>query len=240
MKLLSLFVLNLCASSNSFRFHSVANSCHTKQLPWVCLFPNVHNENENLLPTTNRDGGGTALKNHQKKSKVHVGSRVLLILSQDMKKIIDTESFTDNGMPIPAEVVYEATVERVLTKDTTHNLGIKVQAVGGKCGRVLRILSEGEDAKTIASSSFNVTCVEISANKGKRWSNSDSVLINPVVARNPFKPYSTTFDQWKLVGPAAEAAKLLEGMDEVDKVNRQVKSAAGVIKGKKRKRETKR
>ena len=154
-------------------------------------------------------------KPHQKKSCVFPGTRVLVIMSEDLKNA-DKQSPEEKAsrdaqglLPVEVETLYEAIIEEVVTKEKSHPLGIKVRVVGGKSGRVARILETHDNALEIAKELGANDCRKASANKGIR-----TQLLS--VGNKKWTPYSTSADQWMPKGPAAKAAALLEELGELE------------------------
>merc|ERR1712185_787924 len=90
--------------------------------------------------------------------------------AEALKAAAEAAEEDESGEPFcPVEVLYEAVVEEVQTKEKTHPLGIKVRAVGGKSGRVARVLSPAEDAGTAArAAGASEGSQPIAANRGIR------------------------------------------------------------------------
>jgi hypothetical protein len=185
---------------------------------------------------------------HQRRDKVFPGSRVLLMLSSDLKGLsaealkaaAEAAEEDESGEPFcPVEVLYEAVVEEVQTKEKTHPLGIKVRAVGGKSGRVARVLSPAEDAGTAArAAGASEGSQPIAANRGIRTqlqaaqSSVAAAAAGGGAAGNGLSsvvsgaensagkgslPYSTPRDHWVTKGPAAKAAAALQAALDAEK-----------------------
>lgn len=132
-----------------------------------------------------------ARKPNQRRDCVFPGTRCLLVLSKDIK----------DGVPIAeTPMLYEATVEEVVSKERTHVLGIKVRAVGGKTGRVVHVLAPNEDAGVVAQQVYNSELSQITPNKGMR-----TQLLAQSAAGKKYTPYMVrgnckilTFDLFNL------------------------------------------
>ena len=139
----------------------------------------------------------------------------MVIMSEDLKNA-DKQSPEEKAsrdaqglLPVEVETLYEAIIEEVVTKEKSHPLGIKVRVVGGKSGRVARILETHDNALEIAKELGANDCRKASANKGIR-----TQLLS--VGNKKWTPYSTSADQWMPKGPAAKAAALLEELGELE------------------------
>ena len=160
-------------------------------------------------------------ESHQRREMVQPGCRVLLMLSSDLKsttvddsmEAAKVEAEDRQGLPkCLVDVLYEATVEEVMTKEKSHVLGIKVRVVGGKSGRVARILEWGEDSFTVGTEELGANDVkQIERNKGIRTQLSEANS-----AAKHALPYSTSRDTWIAKGPAAKAAAALAALDSVE------------------------
>jgi len=177
-------------------------------------------------------------KPHQRRDCVLPGTRVLLILNENLPGPQDElppppDEDGSGGLAGFAGTVYEATVEEILTKEKSHPLGIKVRVVGGKSGRVAHLLTAGENAASAAAALGAAECLPVTANKGLR-----SHLLGRSTTTGGGKfwtPYTTSSDLWVPRGPAGRAAEslhargLLTDVDEPKargKVNRYGESGA--------------
>lgn len=154
-------------------------------------------------------------KPHQRKDCILPGSRVLLILSEDLRgpnEPLPSPTDEDGGVVGGIDTVYEATVEEVITKEKSHPLGIKVRVVGGKSGRVAYCLDVGENAKQ-AAKGLGVECLPVTANRGIR---SALLASGQVGGTRHWTPYAITEDVWVPRGPAAKAAAQLKALGLLD------------------------
>jgi hypothetical protein len=156
-------------------------------------------------------------KPHQRRDSILPGARILLILSKDVSDgSNENPTVEDPGLGV--ETLYEATVEEVITKEKSHPLGIKVRVVGGKSGRVARLLTADDDATAAAAELGASQCLPEAANKGLR-----TTLLATQAGGKHWTPYTTRGELWVAKGPAAKAAAALDalGVDlDGDKKNR--------------------
>jgi uncharacterized protein YwbE len=145
-------------------------------------------------------------KPHQRRDCILPGTRVLLILSNDVVDGGSEDPFAED-QSFGVETLYEATVEEVMTKEKSHPLGIKVRVVGGKSGRVAKLLAPDDDAAAAAAELGAAQCLPVTANKGLR-----TTLLAAQAGGKHWTPYTTRGELWVAKGPAAKAAAALEAL----------------------------
>jgi len=161
-----------------------------------------------------------ARKPHQRRDSVFPGTRVLLLLSdqlkqvegQDIADLLDDTQESIPLLPVETDVLYEGIVEEVVTKEKTHPLGIKVRAVGGKSGRVAAVLSTADDALKVAVSLGVEFVLPVAKNRGIRT----NILSASSAGSKGWTPYSISGDVWVPKGPSAKAAAKLAAMGLLD------------------------
>ena len=144
-------------------------------------------------------------------------ARILLVLSEDLpsaqeqqlaaEELALGDQGEDQNTFLAVDTVYEATVEEVITKERSHPMGIKVRVVGGKAGRVARVLAAGENSDD-AAAEIGAACLPVAPNRGIR-----SQLLAASVGSKSWTPYSTTSEKWVPKGPAAKALAALEALE---------------------------
>jgi hypothetical protein len=131
------------------------------------------------------------------------------------------------------DVLYEGTVDEVITKEKTHPLGIKVRVVGGKIGRVVAIMSTGDNSIEVASSLGVRSVVPVDKNRGVR----SQLLAQHSAASKGWTPYAIAGDVWIPKGPASEALEQLVSMGLLDEISAsaKIRTSKGIKNGGSRK-----